>query len=44
MNTIKELQEENIKLRRAIEMLDEENKELLIENAQLMERIKRLDV
>ena len=41
---IYQLQEENEKLRRQVEMLDEENRELIIENAQLLERIKRLDV
>ena len=40
---IYQLQEENEKLRRQVEMLDEENRELIIENAQLFERIKRLE-
>ena len=44
IETIYQLQEENEKLRRQVEMLDEENRELIIENAQLLERIKRLDV
>lgn len=44
IETIYQLQEENEKLRRQVKMLDEENRELIIENAQLLERIKRLDV
>ena len=44
IETVYQLQEENEKLRRQVKMLDEENRELIIENAQLLERIKRLDV
>ena len=43
IETIYQLQEENEKLRRQVKMLDEENRELIIENAQLLERIKRLE-
>ena len=43
IETVYHLQEENEKLRKQVEMLDEENRELIIENAQLLERIKRLE-
>jgi regulator of replication initiation timing len=43
IETVYQLQEENEKLRRQVKMLDEENRELIIENAQLLERIKRLE-
>ena len=43
IETVYQLQEENEKLRRQVAMLDEENRELIIENAQLLERIKRLE-
>lgn len=43
IETVYQLQEENEKLRRQVKMLDEKNRELIIENAQLLERIKRLE-